>query len=166
MEPEKLVRVTCRSESTHLPFPLTGWLMRDFDSIGGVSLDTMTHVAEGRSYGSRVASQFVDSDAQWCSTLTAQKSSKESFRGALIPARLDQNVDHIAVLIHGSPEILLLAIDSNEDLILIPVVAEPSLASLQFPGIVRTELLTPLSNRLIRHDDSPLGEKILDISKA
>jgi hypothetical protein len=59
-----------------------------------------------------------------------------------------------------------LAVDSNEDFIQVPVVAEPSLSSLQFPSIVSTELLTPLSNRLIRHDDSPLGEKILDISEA
>jgi hypothetical protein len=46
------------------------------------------------------------------------------------------------------------------------MVAQPSLASLQFAGIVRTEFLTPLPDRLIRHDDPPLGEKILDISEA
>jgi hypothetical protein len=86
-------------------------------------------VAEDRSYGSRVASQFIGYDAQWFSTLSAQESSKELFRGALIPMRLDQNVDHVAFLIHGSPEILLLAIDSNENLIQIPVVAQLSLSS-------------------------------------
>ena len=80
--------------------------------------------------------------------------------------RLDQDVDHVAILIHGTPEILLLAVDSNEDLIQVPVVAQPSLSSLQFPSIVRTELLTPLPDRLIGHDDSALGEKILDISEA
>jgi hypothetical protein len=39
---------------------------------------------------------------------------KESFRSALITVRLNQNVDHVAVLIHGTPEILLLAVDANE----------------------------------------------------
>jgi hypothetical protein len=53
--------------------------------------------------------------------------------------RLNQNVDHVAVLIHGAPEILLLAVDSNEDLVQMPVVTQPSLASLQFPGIIRAE---------------------------
>jgi hypothetical protein len=38
--------------------------------------------------------------------------------------------------------------------------------SLQFPSIVRTELLTPLPYRLIGPDDSALGEKILDIPEA
>jgi hypothetical protein len=35
-------------------------------------------------------------------SLAAQQSSKESFRGALITARLNQDVDHVAVLIHGT----------------------------------------------------------------
>ena len=79
---------------------------------------------------------------------------------------LDQNVDHVTILIHGAPEIMLFAVDSNEDLIQVPVVAQSSLASLQFPSIVRTEFLTPLSDRLIRHNDSALGHKIFDISEA
>jgi hypothetical protein len=45
-------------------------------------------------------------------------------------------------------------------------VAEPSLSSLQSPSIVRTEFLTPLSHRLIGHEDSALGQTILDIPEA
>ena len=91
--------------------------------------------------GSGVASQFVGNDPQRCGALTMQESSKESLCSSLITLRLDQDVDDVAVLIHGSPQILLSAVDSNEDLIQVPVVAPSSLLSLQFPGIVRTELL-------------------------
>ena len=38
----------------------------------------------------------------------------------LVPVRLNQDVDHVAVLIHGAPQILLLAVDSNEDFIQVP----------------------------------------------
>jgi hypothetical protein len=69
-------------------------------------------------------------------------------------------------LIHGTPEIPLLAVDSHEDFVQVPNVAEAALAPLQFSGIVRTELLTPDSNRFRRDDDSAFGEKILDISEA
>lgn len=93
------------------------------------------------------------------------QSSKESFRGVLITVRLYQDVDHVAVLIHGTPEILLLAVDSNEDFVQVPNIAEAALMPLQFSDIVRTELLTPESNRFIRDDDSAFGEKILDIPK-
>jgi hypothetical protein len=96
--------------------------------------------------------------------LAAQQSSEESFRSALIAVRLNQDVDHVAVLIHGTPEILLLAVDSNENFVQVPHIAEAALTTLQFSGIVRTELLTPQPNRFIRDDDSTFGQKILDIS--
>ena len=54
-------------------------------------------------------------------------------------ARLHQDVDHVAVLIHRKPEILLLAVDSNEDLVQVPNVAEAALAPLQRSNIVRTD---------------------------
>jgi hypothetical protein len=52
--------------------------------------------------------------------LVPQKSSKETFCGALIPSRLHQNVNHLAILIHSSPKILLLAVDTNEDFVQMP----------------------------------------------
>jgi len=103
---------------------------------------------------------------KWFFFLTAQQSSKESFRGALITAWLYQDVDHVAVLIHGAPQILLLAIDSKKDFVQVPNIAEPALTPLQFSSIVRTELLTPESNGFIRDSDSAFGQKILDISEA
>ena len=110
--------------------------MGDFDAIVGVSLHTVSHVPEDGSYGSRVASQFVGNDLYWFGTLATQELLKESFCGALITMRLDEDVDHVAVLIHGTPQILLLAIDANKDLIQIPVVAEPSLSSLQLISLI------------------------------
>jgi hypothetical protein len=95
-----------------------------------------------------------------------QQPSKESFRGALITVRLHQDIDHVAILIHGTPEILLLAVDSYEDFVQMPSITQAALTPRQLSGIVRTEVLTPESNRLIRHDDSTFGEKILDIPEA
>jgi hypothetical protein len=46
------------------------------------------------------------------------------------------------------------------------VIAESTLSSLQFPSVARAEFLTPLPDRLIGHDNSPLGEEILDIAEA
>ena len=140
--------------------------MGSFDPVVGVSLHTMSYISEDGSYGSRVASQFVGNDPPWFSALAPQESSKESFCGVLITMPLDQDIDHVAVLIHGAPQILLLAVDSNEDLVQVPVIAESTLSSLQFRSVARTELPAPLPHRLIGDDNSPLGEKILDISEA
>ncbi len=99
-------------------------------------------------------------------TLAAQQSSKEPFSGALVAARLNQDVEHVAVLIDRPPEVVLLAIDSNKDFVQVPAIAETALTALQISDIARTELPTPDSNGFIRDDDSALGQKILDISKA
>jgi hypothetical protein len=52
--------------------------------------------------------------------------------GALITAWLNQNVDHVAVLIYGTPQILLLNVDLNEDFVQVPNIAKPALTPLQF----------------------------------
>jgi hypothetical protein len=68
---EKPLGVPCGFESEHLPFPLARWLMRDFGAIVGISVYTVTHVAEYASNGSGVASQFVGNDTQWFGTLSS-----------------------------------------------------------------------------------------------
>jgi hypothetical protein len=78
--------------------------MRGLGSVVGISLHTVSHVAEDGSQGSGVvASQFVGNDPQRFGTLAAQQPSKESFCGALITMRLNQDVDYVAVLIHRTP---------------------------------------------------------------
>jgi hypothetical protein len=98
--------------------------------------------------------------------LAPQPSSKEWFGSALIAVRWNQDVDHVAVWIHGTPAILVLAVNSNEHFVHVPHIAETALTPLQFSDIVGTELLTPQPNRFLRDDDSSFGQKILDISEA
>jgi len=130
MERKKPLGVTRRFESSHLSFPLAGWLMRDFRSIVGIPFHAVSHVAEDASHGGGVASQFVSDDLHWFGALATQQSSKESLCGALIPMRLNQDIDHVSVLIHRPPQILLSPVDSNEHLIQVPMVAESSFSSL------------------------------------
>jgi hypothetical protein len=109
---------------------------------------------------------LVGNNTKWFSSLAAQQPSKESFCGAPITARLNQDVYHIAILIHGTPQILLLPVDSNEDFVQVPNIAQAALTPFQFSGVVGTELLTPDSNGFIRDDNPALGQKILNIPEA
>jgi len=163
---EKPLGLAGRFESTHLPLPLPGRLMRNFSAIVGVAVHAMCDVAEGGPHGSRVAPEPVSNEAKRLLSLAMQQPAEEFLGSPLVTSRLNQDVDHVAVLVDGPPQILLLAVDSDEHFIQMPGVSQPALASLQFPNIVRTELLTPQPNRLIRHEDSPLGKQILDISEA
>jgi len=60
--------------------------------------------------------------------------------------------DHVTVLVHRAPQILLLPVDSNEDFVPVPTITEAALTPFQFAGI--------------GDGDSAFGEKILDISAA
>ena len=90
---------------------------------------------------------------------------KKARRGTLIPTRLNQDVDHVSVLVDCSPEIVLLAVDCHEDFIQMPDIAKPTLLPLEFPRIGRTELLTPMSDGFIGDDDSALSKKIFDVAE-
>ncbi len=154
-----------RFESAHLPLSLAGRLMRDFGAIVGVASRVMTNGRQEGSKRSSIAFEFVSDDSKRLFPLAAHQSLKEPLGGALISTWLNQDVNHVAVLIHGPPKILLLAIDPHEDFVQVPDIAEAALAPLQLSSIVRTELLTPMSNGFIGDHDSAFGEKILDISE-
>jgi len=79
---------------------------------------------------------------------------------------LNQDVDHIAVLIDGTPEIMPPPSDRDEDLVQIPRIAQTTAASPEAACVLRTELPTPLPDRLVGHDDPALGQEILGISEA
>ena len=166
MEQEKPLSLTCRFESTHLPFPLARRLMRSLHPIVGVTLGRVSHVAEAGSHCSRVASQSVGDDLQRLSSLPSQKSTEEPLCSASITPRLHQDVDYVAVLIDRTPEIFQFTVDSKEDLVQMPVVAELALSSLQLANIVGAELLTPPPDRFIGYEDASFRQKILDVSKA
>jgi hypothetical protein len=140
--------------------------MRKLGAIVGILLRIVGNDRQVRSLRSTIAFQFVRDDAERFRALTSHQSAKESLGCMLIAARLQQNIDDITVLIHGTPKILLQALDFHEDFVQIPGIAEATLPPLQLSSIVGTELLTPMSNGFIRDDNAAFGQKIFDIPKA
>ena len=56
---------------------------------------------------------------------------KNFFRGHRVSARLDQNVEHVAVLVDRAPQVPLCAVDLDEHLIEVPFVAQPPTTTAQ-----------------------------------
>ena len=75
--------------------------------------------------------------------MTLQQLAKESFRGLPITARLDENIDHVTILVNGAPKILTFASDRDEDLVQVPRVTQPTLTPLQSASVFRAELEAP-----------------------
>jgi hypothetical protein len=64
--------------------------------------------------GDTVASQLISHDHAWHVLKAFQQPSKEALRGFGVPPWLNQDVEHNAVLIHGTPKIVLHALDPDE----------------------------------------------------
>ena len=60
---------------------------------------------------------------------TLQQSLEKALRGVGIAPRLNENVEHDAILVDGAPEIVLHALDPDEDFIHVPLVPWPGSAA-------------------------------------
>jgi hypothetical protein len=72
----------------------------------------------------------------------------------------------ITILIHGTPKILLLAVDSDEEFVQIPGITEAPLFTLKTSGTIGSEFPAPLSDGFVRNNNSAFGQKIFNITEA
>ena len=67
--------------------------------------------------GSPVAAKLVGYESARHPALTFQQFVEEALSRSTVLAELDQDVDRIAVLIHGSPQVVALTLDRDEEFI-------------------------------------------------
>jgi hypothetical protein len=79
---------------------------------------------------------------------------------------LDENIDHIAILVESPPRILSLTLDLHEQFVQVPRIAQATLSLSEFPSVFGTELAIQLTDGFVADDDPTLGQKILNISEA
>jgi hypothetical protein len=63
---------------------------------------------------------------------------------------LDQDVEHLAILIHGAPQVVLPSPYLDEHFVDVPGIAEPALPALECSAVARSELQAPAAYRLVR----------------
>ncbi len=99
-----------------------------------------------------ITPQLVGDQLPGWLSLMLQHLTEEARSRSTISALGDQNIDHVSILTDGSPQIEVLALDSDEEFIDVPDVAEPPLLPSQISSISQTELQTPIPNSLVRND--------------
>ena len=105
-----------------------------------------------------VALQFIRHDHARGILKALQQPSKEALRGFGVPPRLNEDVEHDPVLIHGAPKIVLHALDPDEHLIKVPLVTGSRTTAAQAVGEGLGEFLAPAPNGFVGDDDTPLGQ--------
>ena len=98
--------------------------------------------------------------------MTLQCLSKEALGGTGTTSSLYEDVDYIAILIDGSPKIMDLPADGDEDFVDMPTVAELTFSTLEPSADTETELQTPAANRLVRYFYTPFDKEIFNIAEA
>jgi len=101
-----------------------------------------------------VAPQLIGHDHPRHILQTFKELPEEAFGGSGIAPVLNEDVEHNAILIHGTPEIVLHALDPDEDLVQMPFVAGLRPAAAQTVGEALAELLAPPPYRLIGDHDA------------
>jgi hypothetical protein len=165
MHGKKSLRVAVGLKPAHLPFLLTRMFMGYFGSVVRVFVRTMDHGWHHFSPRGPIAGELVGRDVDRQRSLPLQQLTKEAFGGTFVLALLQQDIQNITILVDCSPEGSALALNGHGDLIEIPEIAECSTGLSDPSCVVGPKLPTPLPHRFVRHDNSTLGKKVLDISK-
>ena len=113
-----------------------------------------------------VAGQLVGDDHPRHVPQALEQSAEELLGGHRVSARLDQNVEHVAVLVDRAPQVLLCAVDLDEHLIEVPFVAGPRAPPAQLVGVGLPELGAPAPDRLVGDDDTAFEHQLLDLTEA
>jgi len=71
---------------------------------------------------------------------------------------LKKHINHFAILVYGSPKIMLLAVYLHEDFIDVEGITVASVLSLQSLGVQGTEFDAPETDSLSGYSDAPLGQ--------
>ena len=104
-------------------FLLPRRLMRDFDSIVGIDMILMVHGGHHGSMRRIITSEFIGHQPPGFTSLAFEKTAEKAFSRTLIATALHENINAIAVLIDGTPQILALPLNGDKDFVDMPRIA-------------------------------------------
>jgi hypothetical protein len=126
----------------------------------------MCHTRKNLSLSSPVALQLIGDDEARDVGQAFEQLTEELLRGALIPAALHKDIQHMAFLIDRPPQIMALALDRQKHLIHVLLVAWPGTTATELRSILLPEFAILLADRLIGYDDSAFKQELFDIPEA
>jgi len=96
--------------------------------------------------------------------MRSQEALEESFSSDTIPSRLEIYINHLTILVHCPPQIMLFVINLYEDFIDVEGVTVTLMLSFQTAGIFCAEFDAPEADRFVRDGNASFSESIFDIS--
>jgi hypothetical protein len=113
-----------------------------------------------------VRAQLVGDQQFRREALLLEKLAHQSQRRLAVAPALYQHVEHLALVIDGTPEIHLPTGNPDHHLVQMPPVTRPRATPAQPSGDRRAEFQHPTPHRFIGEVEPALGEQLLDVSVA
>jgi hypothetical protein len=79
-----------------------------------------------------------------------------------IPSGLQVHIDNLPILVHGSPKIMLLAVDLHKHFVNVEGIAVASMFSLQSPSVFGSKFDAPEPDGFIADSDTTFGKQIFN----
>ena len=146
-----------RFEPPHTPLSHPGRLMGLLSSIILILFCTVDRLWDKFAMSNTIAAQLVCHDFSGLIAVTPQWALEEAFRSNSIPLGLKENIHHFAILVDGSPQVVLLTVYLHKDLIDVEGITITSVLSLQATGINGAEFYTPEADCFSGYSDASLG---------
>ena len=113
-----------------------------------------------------VGGQSVGRDRLRMDALVVEQFPGQLQRCSLVPTFLDQDVEDLALVVDGAPQVHPLAAKLHDHLIQMPAARRPGSRSAKVLGVEPAELERPAPDCLVTDLDAARGQQLLDVAKA
>ena len=166
MSTQKSLRLHYRFETPHPSLSYTSRLMRLLCSIVLILFSAVDRLGDQLSMSYAIASQFIGDNLPGLTTATPYQPPEEPLCSGTVSLCLQEYINNFAILVHGPPQIMLLAVYLHKDLIYEESIAIASVLAFQAACINGAELDTPETDCFSADGDASFSEEIFDIPMA
>jgi hypothetical protein len=99
---QKALDIPWGFEPLHAPFPLAGRVVGILRTVVQIPVLPMFHTGQDLAHGRPIAFEVIRDDDPWDVPQPLEQPAEELLRGCLVPATLDQDIEDVALLVHGS----------------------------------------------------------------
>jgi len=131
---QKALRIARRLEPLDLPLSSPGGLVRYLGAVVEIAALPVLDTGQDLALGRAIAAELVGHDHARNILQALEQLAEEPFSSFGIAPALDQDVEHVAVLVHGAPKAKHLARDADQHTVELPFVARLRPAPLQCVG--------------------------------
>jgi hypothetical protein len=163
---EEALRVPGGLKPLQAPLALAGRLVGVLRAVIEVAVLAMFHPRENLPLRRPVAFELVGDEHAGHVCEPLEEFAEEFLGGLLVAPTLHEDIEDVAVLIHGSPEVMRFAINGQKHLIQVPFVTRSRAPATQLIGVLLAELAAPLPDRFVRDKHATDKQQFFDITVA